>query len=93
MVVLEAMAAGRAVVTPARGGPRFLLAHDGGDAQLVSSNDEDALAAALAGLLADEDRLARIGRRNRERFEATFTLDRMLDELESIYQDATRAAR
>jgi glycosyltransferase involved in cell wall biosynthesis len=87
MVVLEAMAAGRAIVTSAQGGPRFLLAHDRGD-QLVARNDSDSLARALKTLLADTDRLTHVGRENRERIESTFTLDRVIDELESIYERA-----
>ncbi len=87
MVVLEAMASGRAVVTPDRGGPRFLLAHDRGD-QLVARNDPESLADALKKLLRDRDRLAAVGRENRARVESTFALDRVLDELESIYEDA-----
>jgi glycosyltransferase involved in cell wall biosynthesis len=87
MAVLEAMAAGRAIVTPDQGGPRFLLAHDGGD-QLVARNDADSLAGALTRLLADRERLAQIGRENRDRVKSTFTLGRVLDELEAVYEDA-----
>jgi glycosyltransferase involved in cell wall biosynthesis len=87
MAVLEAMAAGRAIVTPDQGGPRFLLAHDGGE-QLVARNDTDSLMRALIRLLADRERLAAIGRGNRERVASTFTLGRVIDELESIYEGA-----
>jgi glycosyltransferase involved in cell wall biosynthesis len=87
MAVLEAMAAGRAIVTPDSGGPRFLLAHDGGD-QLVARGDADSLARALVRLLADRELLVRLGRENRERVESTFTLDRVIEELESIYEGA-----
>jgi glycosyltransferase involved in cell wall biosynthesis len=85
MAVLEAMAAGRAVVTRDRGGPRFLLAHDKGE-QLVAGGDAGSLADALTRLLGDGKALERIGRQNRERVESTFTLSRMIDELESIYE-------
>jgi glycosyltransferase involved in cell wall biosynthesis len=85
MAVLEAMAAGRPVVTLNRGGPRFLLSHDRGE-QLVAGNDADSLAEALARLLRDDERLVQIGRENRERVESTFTLSRVIDELESIYE-------
>jgi glycosyltransferase involved in cell wall biosynthesis len=37
-------------------------------------------------LLADRQSLERIGRENRERVESTFTLSRVIDELESIYE-------
>jgi glycosyltransferase involved in cell wall biosynthesis len=92
MAVLEAMAAGRAVVTPDKGGPRFLLAHDRGD-QLVARNEPECLARALTRLLADRQRLTRIGRENRDRVEASFTLDRVVAELESIYETARGLAR
>ena len=85
MAVLEAMAAGRAVVTRDCGGPRFLLAHDKGE-QLVAGGDAGSLADALTRLLGDGKALERIGRQNRERVESTFTLSRMIDELESIYE-------
>jgi glycosyltransferase involved in cell wall biosynthesis len=85
MAVLEAMAAGRAVVAHDSGGPRFLLAHDGGH-QLVPSTDADSLAQALVTLLADRPLLARLGRENRGRVESKFTLDRVVDELEAIYE-------
>jgi glycosyltransferase involved in cell wall biosynthesis len=91
MAVLEAMAAGRGIVTPAQGGPRFLLAHDRGE-QLVARNDADSLAGSLKRLLADRDRLVEIGRENRERVESTFTLARMLDELEAFYFEAVERA-
>jgi glycosyltransferase involved in cell wall biosynthesis len=87
MAVLEAMAAGRAIVTPDSGGPRFLLAHDRGD-QLVARGDADSLARALVRLLADRELLAQLGRENRERVESRFTLVRVIDELESIYVGA-----
>jgi glycosyltransferase involved in cell wall biosynthesis len=87
MAVLEAMAAGRAIVTPDSGGPRFLLAHDGGD-QLVAHYDADSLARALVRLLTDRKLLTKLGRENRERVKSKFTLDRVLDELESIYEGA-----
>jgi glycosyltransferase involved in cell wall biosynthesis len=87
MAVLEAMAGGRAVVAPNCAGPQFLLAHESGD-QLVGDNEAHSLAPALINLLADKDRLASIGRTNRARVESMFTLDRVLKDLESIYEDA-----
>jgi glycosyltransferase involved in cell wall biosynthesis len=86
MAVLEAMAAARAVVTADDGGPRFLLANDQGD-QLVR-NDPGSLADALTRLLSDADRLVLVGRDNRRRVESTFTVDRVIDELEAVYEGA-----
>lgn len=87
MTVLEAMACGRPVVAVDAGGPRYLL--DGAaTGQLVPPNDVGALAEALVGLLRDPARLAELGRRNRERVEATFSLERVVDQLEGVYRDA-----
>jgi glycosyltransferase involved in cell wall biosynthesis len=86
MTVLEAMAAGRAVVATDAGGPRFLLGSDGG--ALVPVGDAAALARELASLLADPDRLVATGRRNRERAERELSLGRMLDRLEDVYLEA-----
>lgn len=86
MSVLEAMAAGRAVVATDAGGPRFLVG-DGGGA-LVPVGDVEALARALRSLLRDPPRLARIGMQNRERVERDLSLERMLDRLESVYAEA-----
>jgi glycosyltransferase involved in cell wall biosynthesis len=85
MALLEAMAVGRAVVTSDQGGPRFLLSGDQGE-QTVASNDPTSLARGLVSLLADRQSLERIGRENRERVDSTFTLSRVIDELESIYE-------
>ena len=88
MAVLEAMAAGRAVVARDEGGPRFLLAHTQDD-QLVPGSDADSLADALTRLLSNKERLARIGAQNRDVVASRFTLTRVIDELESIYEAAT----
>lgn len=87
MAILEAMAAARAVVATDAGGPRFLVGADGG--RLVPVGDERALARSLAELLADPERLAETGRRNRERVERELSLERMLDRLEEVYAEVT----
>jgi glycosyltransferase involved in cell wall biosynthesis len=88
MTVLEAMACGRAVVALDDSGPRYLLdGSSNGDEprQLVNADQPDALADALLDLLRDPGRLASIGYGNRERVEARFSLDGMLDALEEAY--------
>lgn len=90
MAVLEAMAAGRAVVATDAGGPRYLVDSRGG--RLVAPGDADALAGALADLLGDRAALAETGRANRARVERELSLDRMLDGLESLYADVAQAA-
>lgn len=86
MVVLEAMAAGRAIVATAEGGPRFLLDDDG--ARFVPVGDCDALATVLAEVTADEAVLARMGASNRRRVEREFSLTAMVNSLEQVYEAA-----
>jgi D-inositol-3-phosphate glycosyltransferase len=83
MALLEAMAAGRAVVATSSGGPRFLVDERGG--RLVAPGDPEALAGALAELLDDPALLGRMGRFNRERVERELSLERTLDALEEAY--------
>lgn len=88
MAILEAMAAGRAVVATDAGGPRFLVGPESGC--LVPVGDAQALADALASLLRDPARLERAGRAARERVEQELSLERMLDSLEAVYAEAAR---
>ena len=66
-VVLEGFAAARPVVAAAADGPRELI-EDGRTGLLVPIGDDAALAAALAGLLADPARAAAIGAAGRAAF-------------------------
>lgn len=86
MVVLEAMAAGRAVVATAEGGPKFLLDDDG--ARFVPVGDPGALATQLTSLIADDELLARMGASNRRRVENKFSLTAMVNSLEQVYEAA-----
>ena len=87
MAVLEAMAAGRAVVACDAGGPRQLVDRDAGG-RLVPAGDADALGSALATLLADPAALARLGAFNRARVEAGYTLEHVVDLVEAAYAAA-----
>jgi 2-deoxystreptamine N-acetyl-D-glucosaminyltransferase/2-deoxystreptamine glucosyltransferase len=86
MTILEAMAAGRAVVATDAGGPRHLLRDQEGGA-LVPVGDPSALARTCAELLLDRDLLARAGRGNRRRVEEEFSITRMIDRIEAVYRD------
>jgi glycosyltransferase involved in cell wall biosynthesis len=88
MVVLEAMAAARAVVAADAGGPKFLVDPEHGG-RLFPLGSVSGLGSALADLLADPTRLAEMGRFNRRRVEERFSLERFLDELESVYAEVT----
>ncbi len=90
MALLEAMAAGRAVVAVDEGGPRFLVdrVHGG---RLVPRQSSNALAEALLELLRDDDLLDTLGRFNRARAQAEFDLDVVLDRLERFYRPQAAA--
>ena len=84
--VLEAMAAGKAVVASRVGGiPELVL--DGETGLLVPAGDSAALASAISSLLADPARAARMGQAGRARVQALFSLDRMIRETEALYDE------
>ena len=88
LVPLEAMAAGRPVVTTRASA----IPEVAGDAALyVEAGDADTLAGALQGVLADEDLVAELGVRGRTRA-AGFTWERTADGLIDVYRQATGAA-
>jgi glycosyltransferase involved in cell wall biosynthesis len=80
--VLEYMEAGLPVVATRVGGLPDLV---GGEGLLVPPRDPDALAAALAELLADPERRRAMGDRARERRRAEFGLDTMIRRIEDVY--------
>lgn len=79
-VLLEAMARARpAVSTTISGIPEIIV--DGVTGLLVPPNDVDALTTALADLLSDPERAAKMGHAGRERAEILFDVDRNVAEL------------
>ncbi|HET8560849.1 MAG TPA: glycosyltransferase family 4 protein [Marmoricola sp.] len=76
--LLEAMAAGRAVITTDIGSNREVT-RDGAVAPLVPVKDPEALAAAMRGLAADPARREELGRLARQEQASRYTMDRMLD--------------
>jgi glycosyltransferase involved in cell wall biosynthesis len=87
LTILEAMAAGLAIVATRVGGTPEVL--DETCARLVPSRDPSRLVEALAGLGADPALRAALGRAARQRVEQRFTLDRMVREYEEVYRRAT----
>jgi glycosyltransferase involved in cell wall biosynthesis len=82
--VLEAMAAGLAVAATDVGDvKRMLSAENAGF--VVPTHDENALSAAIHCLLRDRELAARIGRSNRERVRAEFSLGVMANRYEELY--------
>ena len=90
LVGIEAHAAGRPVVASATGGVHDWL-EDGVSGLLVAPGDAPALAAALAELLADPERQARLGAAGRESVAARFTRERHVAMLDDAYRAARRA--
>jgi glycosyltransferase involved in cell wall biosynthesis len=84
LVVLEAMAQGKPVVATAVGGTPELVVH-GETGLLVPPGDVDALAAALAQLLADPERARRMGEAGRARVERDFGVAALAERVLELY--------
>ncbi len=83
--ILEAMAAGRPVVTTDVGGNREAVI-DGVTGMLVPPGDSYALAEALETLWKNEDKQASMGKAGRLRVEKYFSAEKMVAETERIYE-------
>ncbi len=86
VAVLEAMAAGLAVVVPDIAGTRHVV-HPGTDGLTYAPGDVDALATALAGLAADPARREALGRAARDRAVTAFGLDREAAAYQDLYDE------
>jgi glycosyltransferase involved in cell wall biosynthesis len=73
-IIIEAMAAGLAVVAPASGGPAEIIEH-GRSGLLYPGGDPAAAASSLGEVLSDRAAAREMGRRARERVEQLFTED------------------
>jgi glycosyltransferase involved in cell wall biosynthesis len=86
LVVLEAMAAAKPVVVSDVGGTREAVV-DGVTGLLVPPADPSALASALSVLLADPAKAQAMGREGRRRVEREFSAERMVREVERVYEE------
>jgi glycosyltransferase involved in cell wall biosynthesis len=84
--LIQALAAGRAVLATAVGGIPDIVGADAG--RLVPAGDPDALAAGLTALVGDPDLRARSGRAGRRRYETTFSADVWVHRLREVYDQA-----
>jgi glycosyltransferase involved in cell wall biosynthesis len=86
MSLLEAMALGRPVVSTLVGGVGELVC-DGVEGRTVPCRDEQALAAAVISMLEDEAARRRFGEFGRRRVAENFTLERMVEAYEALFED------
>jgi glycosyltransferase involved in cell wall biosynthesis len=85
LVTLEAMAAGKPVVVTRCGGPQEVV-EDGRTGTLVPIADADALASGISGFLSDPARAAQFGASGREKVEREFSISRMVEQYEQLYE-------
>lgn len=88
LVMLEAMAAGRPVVSTELGTGTSVVNKHGETGLVVPPNDAAALAEALTSLLADPSRRATMGEAGRQRVVSQFHVDVMADRTLAIYREA-----
>jgi glycosyltransferase involved in cell wall biosynthesis len=84
LAIVEAMAAGLAVVATATEGAREIIS-DEETGLVVPVGDHEALAASVLRLLKNEDERQRLGERARIAARERFSLDRMVEATEQVY--------
>ena len=88
----EAMACGLPVVANAAGALPEVVGSDGEAGLLVPARDPRALAAAIAGILAEPRRAEEMGRAARRRVERIFRWEDAAAGLVRVFEDTLRAA-
>jgi len=84
-VIMEAMAAGKPVVATAVGGtPELVIPGETG--LLVPPQDPEAMAAAALVMLENPSRAVEMGQAGRRRIEKFFSIEKMVQDTENIYQ-------
>jgi len=89
LAVLEAMAAGLPVVATRVGGIPEAV-EDGVTGLLVPPRDPEALAEAIITLLQDRERAVAMGQAGRARVEGYFSVERMVQQTEALYEELIR---
>jgi mannosyltransferase len=92
LTMLEAMAAGEAVVAT-RAGAAEMIITDWDDGVLAPVDDVEALVAALEPLMRDPERIEAMGERARARVVSAFSRDREADEISAVYRQVWAARR
>lgn len=86
LVVIEAMAASKAVVATAAGGVLDII-QNGENGLLVPCRNSPAMAEAIKTLLLDPEKSRRMGRRAKSHIKMNFTLERQVQKVQKIYRD------
>ncbi len=86
VALIEAMAAGRAVVATRVGGVPDLVEHDE-TGWLVPAGDPEALSATMVTLLRDPSRRRALGQAGRRRVHPAFGAERLLDDVDRLYRE------
>ena len=84
--ILEAMAAGRAVVASDVGGIYSLISHNN-NGLLVAPKDANALAEAIMKLLSEPETAKKMGEASKDIVRGKFTLDIMTDKVIDVYRE------
>jgi glycosyltransferase involved in cell wall biosynthesis len=87
LVLLEAMALGKAIVATRAGGPREIV-EEGRTGVLVPPASPAELAGALSDLIGDPKRRDQMGSQGRDRFQTHFTAERMARDMAAAYRRA-----
>ena len=90
-VIVEALAAGRAVISTEVGTGTSWVNVDGQTGLVVPPRDPRALATAINSLLADPERRHALGQAARARALAEFTVDKMIDRVFDVYATLLRS--
>jgi glycosyltransferase involved in cell wall biosynthesis len=90
ITLIEAMMAGKPIVSTAVGGIPDTISHDG-EGILVRSGDREELVKALLGLMDNRETMDRLGRNARMRAVETYSPGPILKQLEEIYQEILKS--
>lgn len=90
-VIIEGMAAGKAVVATSGGGVPEIV-QDGVTGLLVPMGNAEAMAQAIRTLLRDPERRQRMGARGRDRVMQNFTIDITARKVEAVYRELAGVA-
>lgn len=89
--LIEASASSRAIVSTDVGGTRSVIRH-GETGYVVDRDDEEGFAGCVAGLLRDSPRRSALGQKAREHALGTFTLGRLVDDVDNLYRGGLRSS-